>query len=227
MPRLEGGPRSSHGTSAPSALLPPIHPHSEGLPARWLGSLGPRKCSGGSGLFRQRATHPRLEDSGGSSLEGFGADVWLHFPPGHLFSWCRKKPLFLLPPAPTPTPPLLSDRADGVTREALGRGARGGGAAWEEQPPSQVDAAAAGSAVGPLPGLARRLGRERGHPGAVRLAAPRRRSCRPLTRGVCAWMGGPPRPCRETSPAPTGPSSCGPCHWQPKFSGRKCNGFLF
>lgn len=38
--------------------------------------------------------------------EGFGADVWLHFPPGHLFSWCRKKPLFFSSRAPTPNPPL-------------------------------------------------------------------------------------------------------------------------
>ena len=83
---------------------------------------------------------------------------------------------------------------DGVTREALGRGARGGGPArgGGASPQPGLAAPAAGSVVGPLPGLARRLGRERGHPGAVRLAASREEESPGAHPGCLRPDGGAP-----------------------------------
>lgn len=77
----------------------------------------------------------------------------------------------------------------------------------EPAPQPGLDAAAAGSAVGPLPGLARRLGRERGHPGAVRLAASREEELPAAHPGCLRLDGGAPRGRAEKlHPRPRAPS---------------------
>lgn len=240
-PRPEGGP----GTSGmgPRPLLPPLPPFtapsagSSSSPAE-----GPRL-----GLSRPlgntRAALAYLGSAGYSSpsgewwvwqqLEGCEADVGLHFPPAHLFSSSGKKPpLLLVPPPPAPTPyhppPAFACglEQDGVTRGALGRGAAGvGGAArgGGDSPQPGLAAPAVGSVVGRRPGLAGRW--------AGGILAPDdwprlgRRSCLALARCVCVWMRGPRGLAEKLLPRPQAPSR--QPHWQPKFAGRKCNGFLF
>ena len=192
-----------HGTSASSA---PAAPHS---PPLWRVFQLSGWVSGPLG--NGRAAVACLGSAGYSSLPGgwwvwqqpagFRADVWLHFPPGHLFSWCRKKKPCSPPPAPPPPPlPLLS--LDG----ARWGDSRGAGAPLGEVEPAP-------SQAWPRQLRARRWDRcqawRGGWGGRGDILAPcdwpplGRRSRRALTRGVCVWMGGPPGLCRETSLAPT------------------------
>lgn len=146
------------------------------------------------------------------------------------FLGAEKNPSSSPPAPPPPTLPLLSldgagwgdSRGAGARR--AGRGRRSG--RWS-QPPSQA---------WPRQLRARRWDRcqawRGGWGGSGDILAPcdwpplGRRSCRALTRGVCAWMGGPPEAVQRNFTRAHGLPPCGP-HWQPKFSGRKCNGFLF
>lgn len=211
---------------------PPFTPTLEGLPALRLGLWAPRKWPGGSGLFGQRGLLiPAWRMVGVAAARGISGGRLVAFPawPPVFLVQKKKNPILLLPrPHPHPSPCFRWMELDGVTREALGRGARGGGAprGGGASPQPGLAAPAAGSAVGPLPGLARRLGREGGHPGAVRLAASREEESPGAHPGCLCLDGGAPGAVQRNFTRAHGLPPCRPL-WQPKFSGRKCNGFLF
>lgn len=161
-------------------------------------------------------------------LEGFGGRRQVAFPAWPPVFFLRKKPSLLLVLPPLRLPPLSPSpfacglELKGVTRGALGRGEGGAAPEGGASPQPGLVAPAVDSAVGPPPGLAgcggvswrRAIGR------VWRGGAAGRRA------GAFASGWGAPRQCRETSPAPTGSPPHRP-RWQPKFSGRKCNGFCF
>ena len=220
-PRPEGGP----GTSGmgPRPLLPPLPPFT---PASAGSSSSPAEGPG-LGLSRPlgnaRAALAYSGSAGYSSpsgewwvwqqLEGCGADVGLHFPPGHLFSSGGKKPRLLLVPPPPALPAALppspcfrlwAGAGWGDSRCAGARRGGGGGrrsGRWR-QPPARPGRASCGLSGGTSAGLGGEVGW--GYPGAGRLAASGEEEP-PGARPVCLRLDGvPARPCRETSPAPTG-----------------------
>lgn len=223
------------GTSASSSAAAPMR-----LPS--TGSSDSSVGVSGLGFSRPLKKYPGRRDLFGEhgllilpgegwvwqQLEGFGGRRQVAFPAWPPVFFLRKKPSLLLVLPPLRLPPLSPSpfacglELKGVTRGALGRGEGGAAPEGGASPQPGLVAPAVDSAVGPPPGLAgcggvswrRAIGR------VWRGGAAGRRA------GAFASGWGAPRQCRETSPEPTGSPPHRP-RWQPKFSGRKCNGFFF